>query len=234
MAAAARPCSGRARGKPVCARPRLARAQRHDPWSPALPSPADPLRPHHPPRPQPRTPQHLLPSSPQTHPWTLRLQLLQTHLPPPTTTTTSPRAINHLKCILVNARSVHKHAVELWDLLDSTAPDVAFITETWMNASSAPDIATAIPEGYKISRKDRTNQVGGGIAIVFKDSISATTSTEDTPLAAEHLHFQIRTTRGLPSEDPSSTVLPDRAPLSATPSPTSSPRTPSSHRTTSS
>ncbi|KAJ1091425.1 hypothetical protein NDU88_004551 [Pleurodeles waltl] len=109
-----------------------------------------------------------------------------------TTTTTSPRAINHLKCILVNARSVHKHAVELWDLLDSTAPDVAFITETWMNASSAPDIATAIPEGYKISRKDRTNQVGGGIAIIFKDSISVTTSTEDSPLAAEHLHFQIR------------------------------------------
>ncbi|KAJ1083161.1 hypothetical protein NDU88_003321 [Pleurodeles waltl] len=110
-----------------------------------------------------------------------------------TTMTTSPGAINHLKCILVNTRSVHKHAVELWDLLDSIAPDVAFITETWMNASSAPDIATAIPEGYKISRKDRTNQVGGGIAIVFKDSISVTTSTEDTPLAAEHLHFQICT-----------------------------------------
>ncbi|KAJ1207697.1 hypothetical protein NDU88_003087, partial [Pleurodeles waltl] len=69
-------------GKPVCARPRLARAQRHDPWSPAPPSPADPLRPHHPPRPQPRALQNLLPSSPQTHPWTLRLQLLQTHLPP--------------------------------------------------------------------------------------------------------------------------------------------------------
>ncbi|KAJ1176620.1 hypothetical protein NDU88_001891 [Pleurodeles waltl] len=66
-----------------------------------------------------------------------------------TTMTPSPRAINHLKCIPVNARSVHKHAVELWDLLDSIPQDVAFITETWMNASSAPDIATAIPEGYK-------------------------------------------------------------------------------------
>ncbi|KAJ1178195.1 hypothetical protein NDU88_003442 [Pleurodeles waltl] len=62
-----------------------------------------------------------------------------------------------------------------------------------MNASSAPDIAIAIPDGYKISRRDRTNQVGGGIAIVFKDSINVTTSTEDTPLAAEHLHFQIHT-----------------------------------------
>ncbi|KAJ1212840.1 hypothetical protein NDU88_000484 [Pleurodeles waltl] len=146
-----------------------------------------------------------------------------------TNTTTSPRAINHLKCILINARSVHKHAVELWDLLDSTAPDLAFITETWMNASSAPDIAIAIPEGYKISRKDCTDQVGGGIAIVFKDSISVTTSTstEDTPLAAEHLHLQIRT-------DPRTTLRgyliyppPDRASSSATPSPTSSPRTPS-------
>ncbi|KAJ1200296.1 hypothetical protein NDU88_004120 [Pleurodeles waltl] len=62
-----------------------------------------------------------------------------------------------------------------------------------MNASSAPDIAIAIPDGYKISRRERTNQVGGGIAIVFKDSINVTISTEDTPLAAEHLQFQIHT-----------------------------------------
>ncbi|KAJ1164013.1 hypothetical protein NDU88_004460 [Pleurodeles waltl] len=70
-----------------------------------------------------------------------------------TTTTTSPRAINQLKCILVNARSVHKHAIELWDLLDSIAPDVAFITESWMNASSAPDITTAIPKATRSPEK---------------------------------------------------------------------------------
>ncbi|KAJ1184992.1 hypothetical protein NDU88_001788 [Pleurodeles waltl] len=57
-----------------------------------------------------------------------------------------------------------------------------------MNASSAPDIALAIPHSYKI-----TNQTGGGIAIIYKSSINVTTSTEDTPLAAEHMHFQIHT-----------------------------------------
>ncbi|KAJ1174840.1 hypothetical protein NDU88_000131 [Pleurodeles waltl] len=65
-----------------------------------------------------------------------------------------------------------------------------------MNASSASDIAIAIPDGYKIARKDRTNQVGGGIAIIFKSSINVTTSTEDTPLAAElmPIHTDPRTT----------------------------------------
>ncbi|KAJ1158533.1 hypothetical protein NDU88_011221 [Pleurodeles waltl] len=106
---------------------------------------------------------------------------------------TGPRSNNHLKCILLNTRSVHKHAIELWDLLDTTAPDVAFITETWMNVSSAPDIALAIPDGYKIARKDRANQIWGGIAIIYKSSINVTTSTEDTLLAAEHMHFQIHT-----------------------------------------
>ncbi|KAJ1104746.1 hypothetical protein NDU88_002155 [Pleurodeles waltl] len=62
-----------------------------------------------------------------------------------------------------------------------------------MNASSAPDIAIAIPDGYKITRKDRTNQVGGGIAFIYKSSINITTSTEDTLIAAEHMHFQIHT-----------------------------------------
>ncbi|KAJ1084340.1 hypothetical protein NDU88_004491 [Pleurodeles waltl] len=98
-----------------------------------------------------------------------------------------PRTSNYqLKCILLNTRSVHRHAVELWNLLDTTSPDVAFLTETWMNASSAPDIAIAIPDGYKIIRRDRVNQTGGGIAIIHKNTIRITT-------ADEHLHFQIHT-----------------------------------------
>ncbi|KAJ1214661.1 hypothetical protein NDU88_002279 [Pleurodeles waltl] len=103
------------------------------------------------------------------------------------------REPNHLRCILLNTRSARKHAIELWDLLDSTAPDVAFLTETWLNATSAPDIAIAIPQGYKISRRDRTNGVGGGIAIIHKDSIKISTNTDDTLTTAEHMHFQIHT-----------------------------------------
>ncbi|KAJ1170020.1 hypothetical protein NDU88_001901 [Pleurodeles waltl] len=62
-----------------------------------------------------------------------------------------------------------------------------------MNSSSAPDIAIAIPDGYKVARKDCVNQTGGGIAIIYRNTINITTTTEDTPLAAEHVHFQIHT-----------------------------------------
>ncbi|KAJ1115075.1 hypothetical protein NDU88_003303 [Pleurodeles waltl] len=65
--------------------------------------------------------------------------------------------------------------------------------ETWMNASSAPDITIAISDGYKITRRDRTNRVGGGIAIVHKNTIRITTCTDDTLSTEEHLHFQFHT-----------------------------------------
>ncbi|KAJ1171165.1 hypothetical protein NDU88_003036 [Pleurodeles waltl] len=145
----------RARGKPVCARPRLARTQRQNPWAlhrtpPSLSYDAASLHALNNGRDQ-----HCCQAAPKlTHgPFACRnchFACDRTSKP----TTTRP---NHLRCILLNTCSARKHAVELWDLLDSTAPDVAFLTETWWNDSSAPDIAIAIPDGYKISRRDRTN-----------------------------------------------------------------------------
>ncbi|KAJ1105718.1 hypothetical protein NDU88_003123 [Pleurodeles waltl] len=60
-----------------------------------------------------------------------------------------------------------------------------------MNPSSTPDIAIAIPDGYKIIRKDRTNRTGRGIAIAHKSSIRISTHTDDSLPDAEHLHFTI-------------------------------------------
>ncbi|KAJ1116180.1 hypothetical protein NDU88_004398 [Pleurodeles waltl] len=60
-----------------------------------------------------------------------------------------------------------------------------------MNPSSAPDIAIAIPDGYKIIRRDRFNRTGGGIAIAHKSSISISTHTDNSLPDAEHLHFVI-------------------------------------------
>ncbi|KAJ1200292.1 hypothetical protein NDU88_004116 [Pleurodeles waltl] len=72
-------------------------------------------------------------------------------------------------------------------------PSVAFLTETWWNDSSAPDIAIAIPDGYKITRRDPTNGIGGGIAIVHKTTLKIHTHTDNTLKTAEHLHFRIHT-----------------------------------------
>ncbi|KAJ1134487.1 hypothetical protein NDU88_000938 [Pleurodeles waltl] len=116
-----------------------------------------------------------------------RFTCLRTHISPDKNV--SPG--NNLDCILINTRSVHRHAIELWNLIDSTTPDIAFLTETWMNPSSTPDIAIAIPDGYKIIRKDRTNCIGGGIAIAHKSSIRISTHVDDSLPDAEHLHFAI-------------------------------------------
>ncbi|KAJ1198862.1 hypothetical protein NDU88_002701 [Pleurodeles waltl] len=72
-------------------------------------------------------------------------------------------------------------------------PDAAFLTETLCNDSSAPDIAIAIPDGYKISRRDRINGIGGGIAIVHKATLEVHTHLDDTLKSAELMHFQIHT-----------------------------------------
>ena len=38
-----------------------------------------------------------------------------------------------LQCMLLNVRSLGKHAIEIWDT--STNPDVVFHTETWLKES---------------------------------------------------------------------------------------------------
>ena len=50
-----------------------------------------------------------------------------------------------LACMLLNTRSLTKHATDIWDLLHDNAPDILFLTETWLSPALAPDIATCIP-----------------------------------------------------------------------------------------
>ncbi|KAJ1209000.1 hypothetical protein NDU88_004379 [Pleurodeles waltl] len=191
MEAAKRVRRWRAEGKPVCAHPRLDRTQHQNPWNPhplnaRLHYDASTLHALNTRRDHPcyrATPKRT------QGPFTCRncrFTSIQPSIPP-------AREPNHLCCILLNTRSARKHAIKLLDLLDSTAPDVAFLMETWLNATSAPDIAIANPQGYTISRRDRTNGVGGGIAIIHKDSIKISTNTDDSFTTAEHMHFQIHT-----------------------------------------
>lgn len=54
--------------------------------------------------------------------------------------------------------------------------------------TSAPDIATATPDGYIITNQDCTNNLGGGTVIIHKETIQSTTTT---PM--EHLNFKLHT-----------------------------------------
>ncbi|XP_078503358.1 uncharacterized protein LOC144762111 [Lissotriton helveticus] len=72
----------------------------------------------------------------------------------------------------LNCRSLPKHKTEIFNLLIDEAPDALFVTETWLHASSGPDVAMALPDSYAIIRLDRINKVGGGISIIFKKKIT--------------------------------------------------------------
>ena len=86
---------------------------------------------------------------------------------------------HQLACTHLNRRSLSKHATEVWDLQETLAPDYLFLTQIWLNPTSAPDIATAIPEGYKIAHRDLINKPGRRIANIHRGSIHFTTTTDN-------------------------------------------------------
>lgn len=65
------------------------------------------------------------------------------------------------KALLLNTRSLHKHKLQVFDLLQDILPDLMFLTETWLTQFSNPTMDTAIPPGYKIPRKDCPLGKGG-------------------------------------------------------------------------
>lgn len=71
--------------------------------------------------------------------------------------------------LYLNARSISKHAIELWDILDEHRPDIRLLTETWLQEHSSPAVAIAFPEEYKVSRLDRVGKRSGGLAVAIRD-----------------------------------------------------------------
>mgnify|MGYP002804710097 CR=1 FL=1 len=136
-------------------------------------------------------------------------------------TTPTPLTSNHLdqlQCMLINVRSLGKHATEIWDTISTSNPDVVFITETWLKQSSAPDIAIAVPKCYKKTHRDCPLKPRGGIAIMHKETIIFITTEDGLSPTMEHLNFQLHinansTIRGTLAYRPSGP-----APPSATPS----------------
>ncbi|XP_078512010.1 uncharacterized protein LOC144771445 [Lissotriton helveticus] len=78
---------------------------------------------------------------------------------------------NALRLALINCRSLRKHRYEIFDLLLEDQTDVLFLTETWLDIDSTPEILEALPNGYGIVRIDR-GAGRGGIAIIYKHGIN--------------------------------------------------------------
>ena len=81
-------------------------------------------------------------------------------------------ADKHLSLCLLNARSVKKKTADLFDYICDCKADLVAITETWLTTDDAAVRAELCPVGYKISDRPRTGRRGGGVALIYRDSLS--------------------------------------------------------------
>ena len=69
-----------------------------------------------------------------------------------------------------NAQSIATKIDDLTVSLNTHNVDIACITESWLS-SSVPDSAVNI-NGYTIVRNDRSQNIGGGVCLYIKSSLS--------------------------------------------------------------
>lgn len=104
---------------------------------------------------------------------------------PPTTTK------SRLKCILLNCRSASKHTADIADLILTHKPDLLFLTETWLNDSSTPILDILVPPNHDITRLDRPDRPGWGIACIHRNSLSVNRSPSPDLSSCEYLCLDI-------------------------------------------
>ena len=74
-----------------------------------------------------------------------------------------------LKILVVNCRSVVDKKPQMENLIDSTQADIILGTESWLNDQH---LSTAVfPKGFKVFRKDRCGQTGGGVFILVSERL---------------------------------------------------------------
>ncbi len=73
---------------------------------------------------------------------------------------------------LINARSVNKRAAEIHYFLHSTFISVLAITETWFAIDhGSDDLRAFCPDGYSAVHVPRCGSKGGGVAILYRNTI---------------------------------------------------------------
>ena len=85
-----------------------------------------------------------------------------------------------IPCWYTNATSLNNKMPELRASIEIDRPKLIFITETWWNQSSVPNL-----ESYTLYRNDRMTSRGGGVAIYVDNSIKSSETAEPSLLNAK-------------------------------------------------
>ncbi|KAF7235047.1 Vomeronasal type-2 receptor 26 [Varanus komodoensis] len=85
--------------------------------------------------------------------------------------------VNHpsgLTVLLLNARSVNNKSSLIHDMIVDEGADLACITETWVGEGGDVALSQLCPPGYLVQHCSRPEGRGGGVALVYRASISLT------------------------------------------------------------
>lgn len=96
-----------------------------------------------------------------------------------------------LKCIVLNCRTAARHAADIADLVLTKEPDLLSLTETWLNESSTPILDILVPPNHHITRLDRIDRPGGGIACIHWNNLSVNCSNSPVLSSCEYLCLDI-------------------------------------------
>ena len=94
-----------------------------------------------------------------------------------------------LRMLLLNARSVHNKTSLIHDLIVDEAADLACITETWVGEQGGVSLSQLCPPGYLVQHQGRPEGRGGGVAVVYRNSISLCGLPVQVTTGLECLHL---------------------------------------------
>lgn len=90
----------------------------------------------------------------------------------------------------LNPRSVKNKVLSLNDFITSNDFDIVGITETWLGPNPLPCIAELVPPRYKFKHTPRpSSRKGGGVALIFKQSLSVKVLTSSADGKYKHFEY---------------------------------------------
>ena len=109
--------------------------------------------------------------------------------------TALPAPSNYLRAAVLNTRSACEldKCQQIKDLITENQLDICSLTETWFNPSHIA-VKAVVPPGYTMKHIHRANARGGGVAIIFRDTISVTVSKHNTYTSMEYLNCLFKRT----------------------------------------
>ena len=82
---------------------------------------------------------------------------------------------------MMNARSVRNRVAEIRHYIVDNDADMLIIIESWLSLQYNVAINRLVPDGYKIKPQARENRRGGGVAILYKSTVSVDIKRQGMP-----------------------------------------------------